>query len=187
MTDDTHIAEAAELLAELQRIRHSTRQTVLTNNWSMFLLWGAIFLGSVVAFATGIDAMAYYWAIVAPLGAVASFSLGARSEQGVSASTKSWPYMVTVVLMFVGTFGSSVVLDGKLGVLVWWLILVAGFTTFALLDGQHQLLAALALLAGWGIGFFALIESEEVLYYVLAGTFGGVLLGAGTGLRMVRR
>lgn len=187
MPDTPDVNEAADLLAELQRIRHSTRQSVLTNNWSMFLLWGAIFLGSVVAIATGIEAMSYYWVVVAPLGALASFSLGASSHQGVSATTKSWPFVVTVILMFVGTFGSFFVFDGTLAILVWWLVLVAGFSVFALLDGQYQLLAALALLAGWGIGLFALIESEDVLYFVLAGTFGGVLLGAGAGLRMVRR
>ena len=187
MTDQPPVSEAAELLAELQRIRHATRQSVLTSNWSMFLMWGAIFLGSVVAIATGIEAMSYYWAVVAPLGALASFSLGANSEQGVSATAKSWPFIVTVVLMFIGTFGSFFVFEGTLAMLVWWLVLVAGFSVFALLDGQYQLLTALALLAAWGIGFFALIESEEVLYFVLAGTFGGVLLGAGAGLRMMRR
>ncbi len=187
MTDDNLATEAEDLLAELQRIRHSTRQTMLTTSWAMFLLWGVIFLGSVLAFSSSVEAMSLYWVLAAPIGAVASFALGARHDKVAGSSASVWPYVVTAAVMFVGTFGSFFVFDGGLAVLVWWLFLVAGFATFALLDRQRELLVALAFLTIWGVVAFLFIESEATLYHVLAGTFGGLLLGAGAGLRMVRR
>ncbi len=188
MTDrEEKASEAEALLAELDRIRVSTRHSMLTANWAMLLMWGAIFLGSVVAFVSANETLSFYWIVAAPLGAIASFALGAKADQGASSGHPMWPYVVVVVFMFTGTFGSFFVFEERLAVLVWWLVLVAGFGVIATLDGQRQLLATLALLAGWGVAVYALIDEPGPLYSALAGTFGGVLLGAGAGLRMVRR
>lgn len=185
--DDADGTEAEHLLSELGRLRRQTRTSVLTANWWMLLMWGAIFLLSVPALVSGIEVLDLYWVVAAPIGGVASFVVGTRLDREVSTGGPAWPYLLTAGCMFVAGFGVWFVLSGATAILVWWLALVSGFGSFAVLDRQRLLVAALACLAVWGVGVYLLLGDERSLYVALASTFGGLLVGSGIGLWMVRR
>lgn len=179
--------EVEHLLSELGRIRQQTRKSVLTANWWMFLMWGAIFLGSVPALASSSEGLSLYWVVAGPAGGIASFAVGSRQDREVSTGQPVWPYLLTAVFMFTVGFGVWFVLADEIAILVWWLALVAGFGSFAALDGQRLLVAALAFVAAWGVGMYLILPDELSLYVALASTAGSLLIGTGVGLWMVRR
>ncbi|NND85673.1 MAG: hypothetical protein HKN46_11045 [Acidimicrobiia bacterium] len=187
MERDFDPAEAEHLLAEMGRLRQQTQKSVLTANWWMLLMWGAIFLLSVPALVSSSDALSMYWVVAGPAGGIASFAVGTRRDREVSTGGSVWPYLVTAVLMFTIGFGVWFVLADAIAILVWWLALVAGFGSFAALDGQRLLVAALAFIAAWGVGMYFMLPDDVTLYVALASTAGSVLVGTGVGLWMVRR
>lgn len=187
MERDFDPAEAEHLLSEMGRLRQQTQNSILTANWWMLLMWGAIFLLSVPAVISGSEALSFYWIVAGPAGGVASFAVGSRIDREVSTGGAIWPYLLTAIFMFGVGFGVWFVLEDAIAILVWWLALVAGFGSFAALDRQRLLVAALAFIAAWGAGMYFMLESDLALYVALASTAGGLLVGTGVGLWMVRR
>lgn len=187
MDNDFDPTEAEHLLSELGRLRQQTRTSVLTANWWMLLMWGAIFLLSVPALLSSSEALSFYWIVAGPVGGLASFVVGSRIDREVSTGNPIWPYLVTAAFMFTVGFGVWSVLDGAAAILIWWLALVIGFGSFAALDRQRMLVAALAFVAAWGVGMYFILPDEGTLYVALSSTAGSLLVGTGTGLWMVRR
>lgn len=185
MTEE-QLAEAKELLANVSRVKAHARQSMLSGNWSMFILWGVISLLSVAPLLAGADDIGIYWLIAAPIGAAISFWLGARHSEELGVGESVRPYALTALGIFVFAFAGSALIESRWAI-VWVFIVVAvGFGVFAILDHQRPVLYLSALMV---VAFVVLgvgVEAAEALYLSCALLLGGSYLGLGVGLWMAR-
>lgn len=175
--------QAQEMLAQVELVQSQVRRSLLSSNWWLFILWGAISLGSVypVLFS---DDLGFYWVVAAPLGAIASYAIGYRMSHDVGTTLSSWPYVVTGVALFVGTFGSSWVLEGVAAVTGVWVAVGLGFSVFAVLDRQFGAVAVFAVLIGLSFVFAWRLDDVWTVYMLNGMSYGMAFLSLGLGLRV---
>lgn len=186
MTEDQLAAEARELLADVSRVQAHARQSILSANWSMFLLWGFISVASVAPLLAGADHIGFYWLVAAPIGGLLSFWLGARHSAELGVGESPVPYALTGVGIFVFAFAGSWYLDSRWAIVWVFTVVAVGFGVFALLDRQRTVLLLVAVLVGLFVALGFGVEDDVALYLSCALLLGGAFLGLGAGLRMAR-
>jgi hypothetical protein len=186
VTEDQMAAEARELLANVTRVQSHARQSMLSASWSIFILWGVISAVSVVPLLLGADDIGYYWLVAAPIGAIASFWLGARHSEDVGAGESSLPYALTAIGIFVFAFAGSILIDSRWAIVWVFSVVAVGFGVFAILDRQQPVLYLVGLLVVAFVGLGLGLDDSTSLYLSCALLLGGSYLGLGVGLRMAR-
>lgn len=185
MTED-QLAEAKELLADVTRVKAHARQSLLSANWSMFILWGVISAISVTPLLAGAEDIGIYWLVAAPIGAAISFWLGSRHSADLGLGESALPYALTGIGMFVFAFGGSFVLESRWAIVWVFTVVAVGFGVFAVLDAQRPVLYLVILLVGAFVALGIGIDQEMALYLSCALLLGGSFLGLGVGLWMAR-
>lgn len=178
-TDD----DPESMLAEIRRARTLTRTSLLTAGWRWLVLWGVILLGSVVSYGFGTNYSGRYWLVAGPLGAALTTLIGYTIDTGKEVSAK--PYLAIGATMLIVGFGCWAVFEEMTAALVWWVVIAGGMALIALLDGQRLLTISIAGLLAWGVVIWTTFEFDTVMAVIISG-LGGLLLGAGAALRMVR-
>ena len=188
MEPNTHIDpdDAQEMLAQVDLVQSQVRWSLLSSNWWLFLLWGIVVLGSTYpVLFLDIDT-GWYWIIAGPLAAIASYAVGYRVSHEIGTTLSSWPYVVTGLAIFVGTFGTSAIFSGSAAVTGVFVSLALGFSVFALLDRQYGPVAIFAITIVLAFALATQVEDVTFLYSINAVSFGMALVSLGLGLRVGR-
>ncbi len=178
--------QAQEMLAQVELVQSQVRWSLLSGNWWLFLLWGVIVLGSVYPILFLDLDTGWYWIVAGPLGAVASYAVGYRVSHDIGTTLSSWPYVVTGVAIFVGTFGTSAMFTGTAAVTGVFVSLAVGFSVFALLDRQYGAVSIFVVTIALAFALATEISDVIVLYTINAVAFGMALVALGLGLRVGR-
>lgn len=174
------------MLAEVRRTKAVTHTALRTAGWGPLALWGVICLGgSLVAMAPSAVLVAAYWTVAATVGAWYSAATGRRAARTARIGPPSEAPRVIGLLIFVGSFGSWIVLDIRPAALAWWAIATGGMALIALLERQRVLAAALVVIGIWGVVMWFAID-DDMIIVIMTSALGALLLGAGVALRMAR-
>lgn len=180
MSED-EVTQAKELLAHHSRTQALARATLLTVNWRLFIVWGAISLGSVIlAAADKWTWMPWFWLLMPFVSIIVTH----KDENFSLRNPRS--YWLVGAGIFVGAWGSSLLLSGSIAIVGIWLSMVIGFAGFAVLDNQRLIARALGILLVWGVVVAFLLDGEVLIFGVLMSALGAFLLALGVGLRTVR-
>ena len=175
-----------EMLAQVELVQSQVRWSLLSSNWWLFLLWGTIVLGSIYpVLFLDIDT-GWYWIVAGPLGAIASYAVGYRVSHDIGTTLSSWPYVVTGLAIFVGTFGTSALFTGAAAVTGVFVSLALGFSVFALLDRQYGAVSIFGVTVVLAFALATEVSDVVILYSMNAVAFGMALVALGLGLRVGR-
>lgn len=178
---DDEVTQAKKFLADHSRVQALARSTLLTVNWRLFIVWGAISLGSVIlGAAEKWSWMPWYWLLMP----FASFLFTHRDENYNLRNPRN--YWLVGAGIFVGAWASSLLLSGSVAIVGIWLSMVIGFAGFAVLDNQRLIAKALGMFLAWGMVVAYLLDGEVLIFSVLMSALGAFLLALGVGLRTVR-
>jgi hypothetical protein len=193
MEEDQLMIEAEETLAEVARIRTTARDVALSLKWHTSVLWGTVFLASVlVGLAFGDSPISFfYWVVAVPLAVVLTW----RIESPLPHLNRRPIYpsrfgLITTVMM-IGSFGPWWVFDARPSALVWYSVLLAGFAAFAAIDGHRSLVLGLAVLWVWGVLVWLFTDNTDTDVDLVMALFttaiGAGFLGMGFAQRLDRR
>ena len=185
MTEE-QLAEAKSLLADVTRMQTHARQSIVSANWSMFMLWGGIGILSIAPLLAGADDIGIYWLIAAPIGAAISFWLGAKNSSDLGLGESPLPYAITAAGIFVLTFAGSWLLESRWAIAWVFIVVALGFGVFAWLDQQYAAVVFAGVLAAVFLVLGLTLEDSLTLYLSCAMLFGGSYVGLGVGLLMAR-
>lgn len=178
--------DVQELLAQVGLVQSQVRWSLLSGNWWLFLLWGIIILGSLVPSLFLETDNGWYWIVVGPLGALLSFGIGYRVSHKIGTTASGWPYVLTGLAIFAGTWGSSILLSDRAAITGVFISLALGFSVFALLDRQYGPISIFLFLIVLSVALFTEIDESLFLYSVNAVAFGMAFVALGLGLRVGR-
>lgn len=177
--------EPRDLLAQVDRVRSTTRRTLQLDNWLPFLVWAAVCLGALISYV--IPSLLpsrphwityYYWLVGAPVGVIATVVLGVRSDRRRPLRRSNWPYWVAggVIAAFSFVVGS---VPHPEALVVTLVVFGVGFAIFSLLE-RRPVVSAILLIAAAGSGLAALaVDDLFELYPVLSGVFAVILAAIG--------
>lgn len=185
-------SEAEDALAEMARIRSTTRGIVNTLSWQTSVLWGLIFLIAVLTWVSLSNDLVstLYWFVTIPIGIAVTWRLESALPRLHDAGSSPTSFWVISAAMAIGAFGTWFVFDERPSTLIWFTVLLAGFAAFALVDRQHWMVAGIAVLWLWGVAvWLSTGDSRADLDLTLAlfsTAIGAGLLGIGFGQRLGR-
>lgn len=185
-SNDIDPADAQELLAQVDLVQSQIRWSLLSSNWWLFLLWGAIILGSLIPSLFLETDNGWYWIVAGPLGALLSFAIGFRMSHEVGTTLSGWPYVLTGLAIFAGTWGSSLLLTDGAAITGVFVSLALGFSVFAFLDRQYGPISIFGFLIALSFALLTEIDEPLFLYSVNAVAYGMAFVALGLGLRVGR-
>jgi len=192
MSLDQSVPDAEEALAEMARIRATTRGHVLTMTWQTSVLWGLIFLGSVLAWLALANSVisALYWVISVPVGIIVTWRLESALPRLHDAGSYGATFKFISAAMVIGAFGTWWVFDERASTLIWFTVLLGGFAAFAFVDRQHWTVGGILVLWLWGLGIWLSTGTSrtdlDLTLALFATAMGAGLVGAGFGQRLGR-
>lgn len=174
-----------DVLVHVDRLRSTTRHTLMLDNWLPFLVWAGVSFGALISYV--IPSLlssrpywitSYYWLVGAPVGAIATIILGIRSDKRRPVRRSNLPYWVAGGAI-AGLSFSIAALPRPEALVGTWVVFGLGFAVFSLIE-RRPVVSAILLTAAVGSGAVALIvEDPFKLYPVLSGVFTVILAGAG--------
>jgi len=177
--------EPQDLLAQVDRLRSATRQTLMLDSWLPFLVWAAVCFGALISYvipsllpSRPYWVTSYYWLVGAPAGMVATIILGIRSDRRRPVRRGNWPYWVvgSVIAAFSFSLGA---LPHPEALVVTLVVFGVGFAVFCLIE-RRPVVSAVLLITAVGAGLAALaVDDRFELYPVLSGVFAVILVAAG--------
>jgi hypothetical protein len=184
--------DAEDALAEVARVRATTRGALISMTWQTSVLWGAIFLGAVLfwhAVSSPVLSM-LYWLVAVPAGIAATWQFESRLPRLRAAGPFTPPFWVISAIMTIGAFGAWWVFDERLAALVWYSVLLGGFAAFAAVDRNYWEVAAIGWLWVWGAAIWLSTGSSraelDLTLSLFTTAIGAGLIGIGFGQRIGR-
>ncbi len=168
--------DAHQTLQKIDGLRASTRER-LHSSWFPNILWGTLVLiGGPIADLTGAW-VALYWAVIAPLGGIATGLYYHRREERLGLRDNPWPWLAVAVALVVGAFIAGAFLPGDPQGTGPMLVAAAGVTSFGMLS-HHRATIILGIVSIGVCMAVALLDPpipNVLMALVLGG--GGVLIG----------
>jgi hypothetical protein len=151
-------------------------------------VFGSLTLGSTaVIVLAGAPALAIYWSVAAPLGAIFTARYYHQREHALGLEARAAPYMATAIGMMVGCFLAGALGDALvssvMAVVGPSLVVSAGYLVFAYLDGSPPLAGVAIALAAGALALQATDLGAEPVGVVLALGYGGASVALGVAYR----